>query len=318
MHMPDGKNGFTHIAAARDDLTGTCEAIPIRAQTAKVLADFFWNNIYCRYGIPLVVVTDNGPEVREAFEILMKRMGVPHVRIMPYNKRANGVVERGHFTSREAILKACHDDVSKWPDAVAAAVFADRITVSRVTGFSPYQLLHGTDPILPFDLTEATFMVEGFHSGMSTADLLALRIRQLQRRDEDIAQAAETLKKARFQSKAQFEKRFIKRLQTGNYAKGECVMYRNNAIEVELNRKGKDRYFGPFEVIDRSKGGSYSLKEVDGTRIVHRIAPFRIVPYITRDHWFMKTGWMGDSDESGPDSGSESETNFEQEYSQSF
>jgi hypothetical protein len=41
-------------------------------------------------------------------------------------------------------------------------VFADRITISKVTGFSPFQLLHATDPILPFDLTEATFMVEGF------------------------------------------------------------------------------------------------------------------------------------------------------------
>ena len=41
-------------------------------------------------------------------------------------------------------------------------MFADRITTSRVTGFSPYQLLHATDPFLLLDLAEATFLVEEF------------------------------------------------------------------------------------------------------------------------------------------------------------
>ena len=41
-------------------------------------------------------------------------------------------------------------------------MFADRVTTNRVTGFSPYQLLHATDPILPLDIAEATFMVEEF------------------------------------------------------------------------------------------------------------------------------------------------------------
>ena len=57
---------------------------------------------------------------------------------------------------------------------IDAAVFADRVTISGVTGYSPYFLLHGVEPLLPFDLAEATFMVEGFQSGMETSDLLAL------------------------------------------------------------------------------------------------------------------------------------------------
>ncbi len=57
---------------------------------------------------------------------------------------------------------------------IDAAVFADRVTVSGVTGYLPYFLLHGVEPLLLFDLAEATFMVEGFQSGMETSDLLAL------------------------------------------------------------------------------------------------------------------------------------------------
>jgi len=128
--------------------------------------------------------------VKDAFEILLKRLGVPQVKITPYNKHANGVVERGHYILREAIVKSCKKDsegrAKNWHEEVALATFADRVTVSSVTGYSPYFLLHGTNPLLPLDLFEATFLTEGFRSGMSTSELLALRIRQLHRHESDL------------------------------------------------------------------------------------------------------------------------------------
>jgi len=95
----------------------------------------------------------------------LKRLGIPQIRITPYNHHANGVVERGHFILREAIVKSCKGDFRQWPSKLAEAIFADRITISRVTGFSPYQLLHATEPLLPMDLIEATFLVENLRSG---------------------------------------------------------------------------------------------------------------------------------------------------------
>jgi hypothetical protein len=169
---PSGK--YSMIVAAR--LTGFCEAKALTAQTSQQMANFFWTQIYCRYGCPQQVTTDNGSEVKKAFEILMKRLGIPQIFISSYNKHANGVVERGHYTLREAIVKACQGKISRWPQMIPAAVFADRVTVSSVTGYSPFQLLHATLPILPFDLVESTFLVDGFHSGMTTSELLALRI----------------------------------------------------------------------------------------------------------------------------------------------
>lgn len=164
------------IVAARDDLSGVCEAKALESASAKSLAKFFWTQIYCRYRCPQQVVTDNGSETKAGFEELMKTLNVPHVRISYYNKHASGVVERGHYTLREALVRSCGGQISKWPEKLPLAVFADRITVSRVTGFSPYQTLHGCDPILSFDLAEATFLVEGFYSGMTTVELLTLQI----------------------------------------------------------------------------------------------------------------------------------------------
>ncbi|KAL1750488.1 hypothetical protein FB107DRAFT_279583 [Schizophyllum commune] len=112
-----------------------------------------------------------------------------------------------------------------------SSVFADRITLSSTTGYSPYQLLHGTDPILPMDLAEASFMIQGFKIGLDTSDLLALRIRQLERLKEDVDRAAKTLRKARFVSKGQFENRFARKLTKSEYSTGELVLLRNSASE---------------------------------------------------------------------------------------
>ena len=271
--------------------------------TAKALAKFFWEQIYCRYGAVIQVVTDNGPEVKGAFEILLRRLKIPQVRISPYNSKANGVVERGHFIIREAIVKACRGNIDLWPTKVAMGFFADRVSTSSVTGFSAYYLLHGVHPILPFDLTEASFMVNGFTTKMSTSDLLALRIRQLERHPADILQAAQTLKEARFRSKAQFEKRFHRKLRNSLYKKGDLVLVRNTAVEKELNKKTKPRYLGPYEIDRRTKGGSYVLKEMDGTILRQGIAAFRLYPYIERGSKILEN-LLNDSfsDESDSDS----------------
>jgi hypothetical protein len=81
--------------------------------------------------------------------------------------------------------------------------------------------------VLPFDLAESTFMVNGFRSGMTSVKLLTLRIRQLERRPEDLEQAAETLKTSRFKSKEQFERRYAKCLRKEIYRPGDLVLVRN-------------------------------------------------------------------------------------------
>ncbi|EGO21542.1 hypothetical protein SERLADRAFT_336556, partial [Serpula lacrymans var. lacrymans S7.9] len=217
-----------------------------------------------------------------AFEELVERYQIPHIRISPYNSKANGVVERGHFVIREALVKSCEGNVDLWPTKVHHAFFADKVTTRCSTGFSPFYLLHRVDPVLPFDLTEATFLVHGFHTAMSTEDLIALRIRQLEKRQDDLQQAALTIRKTRLRSKAQFEKLYARRMFKNKYQPGELVLVRNTQVEKELDCKAKPRYNGPYEVVRRTKGGSYVLKEMDGSVSRRGIAAFRLLPYFNR------------------------------------
>ena len=89
MYMPPS-GGYHYIVAAKDDLT---EAQPLWNNNSESLAKFFRDQIYYRYRAIGQVTTDNSPEVKGAFEILIKRLGIPQVKIPPYNKHANRVVE---------------------------------------------------------------------------------------------------------------------------------------------------------------------------------------------------------------------------------
>jgi hypothetical protein len=139
-------------------------------------------------------------------------------------------------------MKICGDKPEAWAPHVPLAFFADKVSVSRVTGCSPFYMLHGVHPVLPFDLTEATFMIQEYRQGLSSAELLALRIRQLQKRPEDLERAAQALIKAHFRLKAQFERRFMRRLKRVPLKVGDLVLIRNTRIEQEMNRKHKPRY----------------------------------------------------------------------------
>ena len=139
--------------------------------------------------------------------------------------------------------------------------------------------------------------MDGFTTRMTTPDLLALRIRQLQKRPEDMEKAAETLRKHRFKSKEQFEQRFRQRIMRNSYEPGTLVLIRNTPIEKSMDRKHKPRYGGPYEVVRQTKGGSYVLRELDGALCRQAYAAFRIIPYISRGDPRLIEVTRGDSDD---------------------
>jgi len=283
MNMPKARRK-RWLVACRDDLTGKTECKPLTRDTAKAIAKFFLHRIILRYGIVQEVVTDNGPSFQKEFKALLADYGIKHIKISPYNSQANGVVERGHYNIREALVKLCENDLSLWPLLVPAVCYADAITIRRATGFSPFYLLHGVHPFLPCDLADATFMVTEFKPGMTDDELLMARTRQILRMPEDVAKARQILKQSRIRSKEAYESKFARRLQKESYQPGTLVLIRNTPIEnsVSIERKTANRYMGPYRVVRRTQGGSYILEEMNGSLLRHATAAFRLIPYIQR------------------------------------
>ena len=285
MKMPEAQ-GKKWIVACRDDTSGGTEARAITSDNARTLALFFIEQIICRYGTVGELVTDNGPSLSGEFLRMVNKFNIHQIKISAYNSQANGVVERGHFIIREALVRMCNGDLSKWPSLLQAAVHADRITIRRATGFSPYYLLHGVHPLLPCDLAEATFMIPQLEKRVTDVDLLIARIRQIAKMPNDLARAKDTLEKSRFKSKQAFEAKFGRRIIRTAFKPGELVLIRNNQNEntVSINRKVKNRYMGPYRVVRENRGKAYVLEELNGNLLRTTVAAFRMIPYVKREH----------------------------------
>ena len=257
-------SGFRYIVQARCSLTAWPEWRALRTETGRTLGNFIFEEILCRWGAVEEIVTDNGTTYVASLDWLASKYGIQHIRISAYNSRANGIVERQHRTIRESLVKACDGDISKWPTLAPLVFWADRATVRKSTGHSPFYMAHGIEPILPFDLTLATFLVPDLCQPLSTADLLAARARQLQMRQDDLENIHDRILNSRFASVQQFERQYQNSIKDRNFGPGSLVLIRNAGADSELSNKTKPRYSGPMVVVRRTCNGAYRLAELDG------------------------------------------------------
>lgn len=145
MLMPPA-GGVRYVVQARCSLTSYPEMRALTSETGRTICRFLFEDVLCRWGAIGEIVTDNGPVFISALDYLADRYHITHIRISPYNSQANGRVERRHRDVREALMKTVGGVESKWPSAVHAVAWAERITIQKATGLSPFEMAHGVPP----------------------------------------------------------------------------------------------------------------------------------------------------------------------------
>ena len=78
-------------------------------------------------------------------------------------------------------------NIKRWYEYAPYIFWADYVMTREAMGLTPYYMAHGIEPLLPFYITEATFLIAPILMPLSTVDLLVVRAHMLQKHDEDLA-----------------------------------------------------------------------------------------------------------------------------------
>ncbi|RDX94234.1 Gag-Pol polyprotein, partial [Mucuna pruriens] len=87
-------NGYSYILLAIDYVSRWVEAISTKTNDAKVVVDFLKSNIFYRFGVLRVLISDQGSHFcNRAMASFLQKYGVTHRIATAYHPQTNGQVE---------------------------------------------------------------------------------------------------------------------------------------------------------------------------------------------------------------------------------
>ncbi|GFW24526.1 retrovirus-related Pol polyprotein from transposon opus [Trichonephila clavipes] len=76
---------YKFILVISDHFTKWCELIPLRKASAQAIANALFDNYIARYGVPISLISDNGPQfISDVFEHLSHRLDIKHMKTVTY------------------------------------------------------------------------------------------------------------------------------------------------------------------------------------------------------------------------------------------
>ncbi|RDX94157.1 hypothetical protein CR513_23492, partial [Mucuna pruriens] len=253
-------NGYSYILLAVDYVSRWVEAITTRTNDAKVVVDFLKFNIFCRFGVPKALTSDQGSHFcNRAMASLLQKYGVAHRIATAYHPQTNGQAEVFNREIKKTLQKMTNPNRKDWSRLLEDALWAHRTAYRTPLGMSPYRIVFGKTCHL---LSNLAYNQSGEQ-----------RKFQLQELDELCLEAYENSRIHKQKVKKFHDQQILRK----DFQVGQKVLLFNSRLKLIVG-KLRSRWDGTFVITNIFPYGVVQLKDEhnDSTFQVngHQIKPF--------------------------------------------
>ncbi|KAI2644120.1 Transposon Tf2-8 polyprotein [Labeo rohita] len=236
--------GNTCVLVIVDRFSKACKFIPLRGlPTAMDTAEMLFQHIFCHFGLPEEIVSDQGPQfISHVWKAFFKSLGVSVHLSSGYHPQTNGQTERKIQELGRYLRSYCSEDQHSWSRFLPWAEYAQNSLRQDTTGLTPFQCVLSFQPPL-FPWTEEPTHVPAVDYWFRESERVwDSAHRHLQR----------TIRR---------HKADARRRDTPIYHPGDKVWLSMRDIWLKLPcRKLSPRYIGPFEILRQINEVTYQLQ----------------------------------------------------------
>nr|GEW13089.1 reverse transcriptase domain-containing protein [Tanacetum cinerariifolium] len=139
------------------------EAKPLARITEKVVKRFVWENIMCRFGLPQIIVMDNGTQFfNDPFKGWCESLNIKQMNTAVAHPQANGLVERDNKSLMEGIKARLGTEWADWVDELPNVLWAHHTSLKQSNDETPFSLTYGSEAVIPTEIgmpTHRTMMI---------------------------------------------------------------------------------------------------------------------------------------------------------------
>jgi transposase InsO family protein len=253
-----------YILVVTDHFSKWTEIFAVPDQSAETTARVILNEVIARFGAPLIIHSDKGPNYESKLFIeLCKLLEIKKTRTSTRNPKCNGQAERFMKTLTRMIRAYLKNEQTEWDLNLGCLAAAYRATQNDSTKLTPNLVMLGREVRLPAEIAfgSSTCTQEKVSSYGEYVEHLKKRL-----------QKAHQICRENLNNKTKRQKEAYDVNQSfTNYQKGDIVWYLQNPKKENVCPKLVMPYNGPFIIMNKLNNQNFKVQfsKCGKSQIVH-------------------------------------------------
>lgn len=249
--FPVTEAGNKYVMVVMDYFTKWPEVFAIPNQEASTVAEKLVHEVFCRYGTPLEIHSDQGRNFEsQLFQETCRIMGIHKTRTTSYHPQSDGMVERFNQTLERYLAKVVENRQRDWDTHIQPFLLSYRSAVHESTNVTPAFANFGRELRLPADLITGT--------PPDTPCSLTEYASNLRNKMDEVY---EHVRQYSQQMSAKMKTRYDRKSNNRQFEEGSLVWLHNPVRSKGKSPKLQAKWDGPYRVVTKINDVTYRIQK---------------------------------------------------------